>query len=153
MILCLYYSIIGGALHVHNMFQPLQNKVQSLRKAQNLLPKFVPVLTQRHKQERPTSPWRFLRKYLADRCPFEPLFCPECTGQAWKQPQKCVLVMPWDCHGMGELSPLLQGVMIPQKKKYFHSFIFYFIILFATHDGWIQQERQSSLETDLSAAK
>lgn len=132
MILCLYYSIIGGALHVHNMFQLLQHKVQSLRKAQNLLPKFVPVLTQRHKQERPTSPWRFLRKYLADHCPFVPLFCPECSGQARKQPQKCVLVMPRDCHGMGELSPLLQGVMIPQKKNIFiHSFfiLLYFLLL------------------------
>lgn len=127
MILCLYDSIIGGALHVHNIFQPLQHKVQSLRKAQNLLPKYVPVLTQRHKQERPTSPWRFLRKYLATHCPNEPLLYPGCTGQACKQLQKCVLVMPQDCRGMGELSPLLQGVMIPQKKIFsFIHFLFYY---------------------------
>lgn len=156
MILCLYDAIIGGAVHVHNMFQPLQNKVQSLRKAQNLLPKFAPVLTRRYKQKRPTSPWRCLRKYLANHCPIEPLLCPGCWGQAWKQPQKecpCYATLGGGLSWHGWALTTCCRKWWSHRKKYFHTFIFYFIILFTAHDGWIQQERQSSLETYLSAGK
>lgn len=61
-----------------------------------LLPKFAPVLIQRHKQDLLLH-GDILENILQANCPIESLLCPACSSQAQKHPEKVCAIATLSC--------------------------------------------------------
>lgn len=146
-----------------NIFWPHQDKVQVPQKGQSDN-RAAPGCSSSPSEAQAAlvALWRCFRKYPINRLPhWDPTL-------SWEQeihPKKPLILQWCPMLGVGlSRHGWAQGITAvgrdePVEKNFFYYYFFFlsfsssFFFFYFIHDGWTQQERQSSLETDLSAAK